>query len=184
MICPFTGDSCSEKPVVFITDIASGEIKTHEMCAQCGAKYMHELQSTIARKINKKLPTNKQLFQVVSSVEQLLGMLSGKKATTSKSACPQCKLTIREFNKTGRFGCPHCYDHFSKEFDSLAMTLHDIRGDQPIQHTGKRPKSLHKSASLEEQIKMLKLKMAYAIEHEQYEAAAMLKQQIRKMTGD
>lgn len=183
MNCPFTGSPCSEKPVVFITDIANGEIKTHEMCSQCGAKYMHELQTTIARKINKKLPTSQQLFQVVNSVEQLLGMLSGKKAV-SKAACPQCKLTIREFNKTGRFGCPNCYDHFSKEFDSLAVTLHDIRADQPIQHTGKRPKSMHKSASLEDQVKLLKLKMAYAIEHEKYEEAATLKQQIRNMTGD
>lgn len=182
MKCPFTGLPCPNKPVVKVTDIAkNGDITLTNMCEQCGTKFMDEVQNNTAKEQSKKKNAGDLLVAYVSSIDHLFAILSNKKISL-KPPCPGCGLTIKEFNKEGKFGCPACYDHYAEEFDSLAVKLHDITPGAKIEHVGKIPKNLH-NVSPEDQLKTLKLKLAWAVEHEKFEEAAVLKKEIEALNA-
>lgn len=192
MICPFTGKNCTEKPVIHVTDISNGIIETTHMCQNCGTNYMETVQASVAAKMNKKPepkhnpnpnPAAANLTKFINSVDQLfelLGKKSGKKKKKKVPDCPKCGLSLSELYKAGRYGCPNCYDHFAFVLEESGRSLHDIPINTKIEHTGKRPKRLNE-LTLQDTIKLLKAKLAYAIEHEKYEEAAKIKQEIQDL---
>lgn len=96
-----------------------------------------------------------------------------------EKSCPKCGLTNIEFDKEGRFGCPECYEFFAEEVKKYVLPYHKAN-----QHVGKRPKIIKQShESPEEEIKYLKLKLALAVEHENYSEAAKLKKQLDELGG-
>ncbi len=75
--------------------------------------------------------------------------------------------------KTGKFGCPNCYVHFAKQVQEQVFPYHGAS-----EHLGKKPKKLTEArlmANPIEIIKVLKLRLARAIEVEDYEKAGELK---------
>ncbi len=120
-----------------------------------------------------------------SLLSTLLGAYQNKEANKQgdKKAdlvCEGCKTTYDEFLQRGRFGCSQCYKSFSSE---LARTLKGIQGAEA--HTGKRPKgyasqadSIFKDMSEEER---LSFELQKAIEKEEYEEAARLRDLIRSL---
>ena len=87
-----------------------------------------------------------------------------RKASGQKeSACPTCGFTHADFKKSGRFGCPACYDHFSDGLVSLLKSMH-----KGVRHVGKVPKrfkQLKKALDTSDRLKTLQAKLSKAIEH-------------------
>jgi protein-arginine kinase activator protein McsA len=91
----------------------------------------------------------------------------------STSPCPKCGHTEELFILTQKLGCPHCYSHFSVQMDIFNQFFH-----QNTKHVGKKPKN---QQNKEDKIKTLKLYLAQAKEHENYEKAAELVTEIRNL---
>ena len=89
--------------------------------------------------------------------------------------CPTCNLTLDEFNHTGKFGCPDCYDAFSDRIDPMLKNIHGSD-----RYVGRKPKMDDKPLSKAEKLKM---ELKKAVEAENYEEAAKLRDQIKEM-GD
>ncbi|MBI3996600.1 MAG: UvrB/UvrC motif-containing protein [Candidatus Omnitrophica bacterium] len=95
---------------------------------------------------------------------------------TETKACPMCGMTYEDFRKVGRLGCAQCYQTFKSSLGSLLKRIHG----SPI-HLGKSPARLVKPSKTKTELVELKKKLDRAIEKEEFEEAARLRDQIRRM---
>ena len=87
--------------------------------------------------------------------------------------CPYCGLDTKGFRTTGRLGCPLDYDTFSAEIAPV------LRSSQAASlHVGKWPK---RGPSRFEVLK-LQFELRLAIERQDYETAAMIRDRMRDRT--
>ena len=95
----------------------------------------------------------------------------------SSKACPACGMTYDDFRKVGRLGCAECYATFKRSLGSLLKRIHG----SPI-HVGKSPVRLLKPSKMAKtELLDLKRKLERAIESEEFEDAAKLRDQIRRL---
>src|SRR5512142_794225 len=91
--------------------------------------------------------------------------------------CPVCGFTQSDFKKAGRLGCAECYKTFAEPLEGLLKTMH-----KGTRHVGKVPESLRQSRNLSDRLKTLQKKLAKAIEAEDFEQAALLRDEIKQAT--
>ena len=96
----------------------------------------------------------------------------------SELRCPKCGFTQADFKKAGRLGCSECYNTFADGLEGLLKTMH-----KGTHHVGKVPHSLQQNKELTERLKALQKKLAKAIEEENFEQAALLRDEIRQMSN-
>ena len=96
-------------------------------------------------------------------------------ASTVESACGTCGATLRDFREGGRVGCADCYEAFGEPLRELVRRLHGS-----AHHTGKayRPPGAQ-SIEPAETMPELKERLRQAIEREQFELAAQLRDRLR-----
>ena len=92
--------------------------------------------------------------------------------------CGRCGFTQADFKKAGRLGCPECYRTFSDPLDGLLKTMH-----KGTRHVGKVPESLRQSRDLNDRLKSLQKKLSKAIEEEDFEEAAILRDEIKQTSA-
>lgn len=95
-----------------------------------------------------------------------------------ESRCPLCGLSLQEFSKGGKFGCGQCYRSFSSHLPSLLKRIHGN-----LKHTGKLPKRAGKVLRNKNKIEELKQKMKLAVEEQNFELAAKLRDEIKETEG-
>ena len=93
----------------------------------------------------------------------------------SSRVCPTCGMTYEDFRKVGRLGCADCYPTFKRSLGSLLKRIHG----SPI-HLGKSPARLVKPAKAKTELAELKKKLEQAIDNEEFEEAAKLRDQVRR----
>jgi protein arginine kinase activator len=91
--------------------------------------------------------------------------------------CPACGFTQADFKKAGRLGCPECYETFAEPMGSLLKTMH-----KGTRHVGKVPESLRQSRDVSDRLKNLQKRITKAIEEEDFEKAAILRDEIKQIT--
>lgn len=106
-------------------------------------------------------------------------LLSGFFDTLDKNnkveiVCKNCGLTYTEFKKTGNLGCSKCYDSFK---DSLTPRIKRIQGY--TEHIGKIPIREEGQVIKKKRIKRLKEELQKAIIKEEYEKAAVIRDEIK-----
>lgn len=117
----------------------------------------------------------------INTPQELLAFLMGTPKPGSPDAIPpcECSTTEAEFDETGRFGCPRCYTHFETKMKEQVFPFHGA-----CEHVGKRPKRSQEDKWMSDPVekeKVLKLRLARAVEVEDYERAAELKKQLAEM---
>ena len=91
--------------------------------------------------------------------------------------CPVCSTTLSEFSKTGRLGCGECYKTFRKNADAMLKKIHGTS-----KHIAEKKEELPlKEEKPKSKIEALKDKLKAAIEEENFEEAARLRDTIREM---
>ena len=90
--------------------------------------------------------------------------------------CPGCGLSQADFKKSGRFGCPRCYTAFQEGLPAMLKTMH--RG---VRHTGKIPRAIRPKREPTDLLKQLNRRLEKAIQTEDFEQAALLRDQIRAL---
>lgn len=91
--------------------------------------------------------------------------------------CPNCGYTLKDFSNTGMFGCQICYETFSKELDSMFIKYHGK--NRHLKLPDNNMKSKKNVCTLVE----LKEKLKEAIEKEEYENAAIIRDKIKGIEG-
>lgn len=172
MLC----DKCHKREAkIYCTEIINGIKKEQYLCEQCAAEYASFQMN--GDSVKKEMPGSSLLSSLLekgyrNQEEKMDGM--------QMPTCEGCGMRYNEFLKTGRFGCPQCYSTFGKVFDK---SLKQIQGSDV--HHGKVPKGFVTSADKAldniSELDKLTLKLQYAVEKEEFEEAARLRDLIRDM---
>lgn len=156
---------CKEKEAtVHLTQIAGDKVQKVDLCEDCAK----------TKGVND--PTG------FSLADLLLGLGASKEIEQAGGGaevkCPRCGFTQADFKKSGRLGCPDCYKTFSDALEGLLKTMH-----KGTRHVGKVPETLRHSRDLVDRLKTLQKKLASAIEAEDFEGAALLRDEIKQATA-
>ncbi|MBH1939295.1 UvrB/UvrC motif-containing protein [Mobilitalea sibirica] len=173
MLC----DRCQKRDAKLLyTEIINGIKKEQHLCEECAADYTSfQMEKPL---LNSELT----LGDLLSTLLEAYTTKGTKETGDSKPdiVCDSCSTTYEEFLQKGRFGCANCYRSFHKE---LSKTLKGVQGSDV--HTGKRPKGFISDTDriLQDftEIERLSLKLQEAIEKEEFEEAARLRDLIREM---
>jgi protein arginine kinase activator len=95
----------------------------------------------------------------------------------SSKSCPDCGMTISQYKETSLLGCPTCYETFS---DQLAHIIASVQ-DNHIQHVGRAPTTANADLSRHLTVRRLLKELEKAVTQEQYEEAAVLRDELRKL---
>jgi protein arginine kinase activator len=138
-----------------------------------------QLEALAAEEIKKKPPSKKsKSAKSLTGKAAKLGKVAANLEELDQRTCPHCGITYREFRQKGRLGCPHDYDFFAIELEPLLYNIHGKK-----EHLGKRPQEGARTAQQQTELVRLKREMQAAVEREDYELAARLRDQIRKQEG-
>lgn len=111
-------------------------------------------------------------------LEDLVGsFLSAAKKDDSQddAVCSSCGLTFKNLKDIGKLGCPKCYCELSRYLDPMLIKLHGT-----TRHRGKVPKNVL-IENTEEELKRLKRELKKAIQLEDFEKAAIIRDKLRNI---
>lgn len=160
---------CKEnEATVHLTQMVKDDIKKIDLCESCSkAKGVNDPTGFSLADLLLGLGAAQEMEQATSGVEQ---------------KCPQCGFTQADFKKAGRLGCAECYHTFAEGLETLLKTMH-----KGVKHVGKIPQLLHQARDFSEKLKQLQKKLEKAISNEDFEEAAILRDEIkqaREKVGD
>ena len=89
--------------------------------------------------------------------------------------CPTCGFTQADFKKTGRLGCADCYTTFAEGLEGLLKSMH-----KGTRHVGKVPQQLQQHKDYVEKLNRLQKQLEKAISDEDFEQAALLRDEIKQ----
>ncbi len=101
---------------------------------------------------------------------------AGDEAVRAEVTCSRCGLDSGYFRKAGKYGCPECFSVFR---DYLGPLLRKIHGSEI--HRGVRPKTACIEVSCSDEIELLRKELLEAVEKEDYERAAVIRDRIREI---
>jgi protein arginine kinase activator len=157
---------CKEKPAtVHLTQIVGDKMQKLDLCEDCAkTKGINDPTSFGLADLDLVLGlgASQQLEQAAGGVEL---------------KCPRCGFTQADFKKSGRLGCPECYVTFAEGLKGLLKTMH-----KGTRHTGKAPEALRATRENADKLKTLQTKLARAIKDENYEQAALVRDEIKQLT--
>lgn len=90
--------------------------------------------------------------------------------------CPNCGFSVDDLNRVRRFGCSKCFDTFRPELELILRGMH-----QGMHHVGKVPKGFEEIHARDEKLEELRGRLENAIQSENYEDAAQLRDEIRHL---
>lgn len=91
--------------------------------------------------------------------------------------CPGCGLTMAQFRESSLLGCPQCYEAFGQPLASLI----ERNQDGATHHIGKMPHRAGDSAQRQQMLFRMRKKLNDAVIQENYEQAARLRDELRRM---
>ena len=164
MKCPFSGKPCIRPKEIYVRDIQDGEEHILHMCRKCGEEYLANLPEV---EVMKKLT---HLMETPEGVEQVQEILE-EKNFNDQTPCPRCGTSLMEILSSQKIGCPECF------------TFHKI--SEMLEAFVQPPDKVEDGSELESNIlEVLENELRMAIEDEDYEWAAEIRDEIEKLKND
>lgn len=159
MTCNVCG---ANEATIHLTEIVNEQMIEIHLCESCAQEKGTEFKAHF------------NVGDLLTGLTDLAAEMSGTGKMVIK--CPNCSLTYGEFGKTGRLGCAECYEAFAKLLTPLIK-----RVQHATQHVGRRPSRLAAPVRLTQDLKELHNRLQKSIEHEAFEEAARLRDQIKQL---
>ena len=163
-------DHCGERPAaIHLTQIVNNSVTTLHLCEVCAAEKGVQTGATVA-----KFPLSDFLASMGKGA-------TGKPPTVAdETPCGFCGATLKDFRETGRLGCPHCYATFEPHLRDLLRRLHGSS-----QHVGEvyLPPTAAREEPAPDRLGDLRDQLRRAVESENFELAAELRDRIRVLDG-
>ena len=160
MLC----DQCKERDAVLnLTQIVDNAVTQLHLCEKCAAE--RGIETTVS------MPKH-PLGDFLQAVQQQATTMPGDAAR-----CSYCGTSLRDFRASGRLGCAQCYGAFDQSLRDLLRRVHGS-----AKHVGRgyqvpHPELLEKETALGQ----LRDRLQAAVQKEEFEAAASLRDQIRTL---
>jgi len=172
-------DLCTEKATIYLSQVADGQVQKVNLCKAC------------ADEQGVTDPTGFALAEMLEGMGKQETIRPAAAADGDELTCPSCRFTQSEFKKSGRFGCSECYHTFDQGLDTLLEAMH-----KRTQHVGKTPASFPQlpasdyepglpgpsmAPSPADKLSELKAELSKAVEDEDYEKAAQVRDEISRL---
>ena len=180
MLC----EVCHEKEAtVRITRIHNGNSETHNLCQDCANRFGQEDPEAqdLSKAIFKLLAG--ALMKHIGSQNQG----SEEDERVKKLSCPNCGKTYGEILEDGLLGCPDCYESFEPYIRPMILKMQGAdthTGKKAGSHRKKTAKILNvaeEKLSPKEELSVLSDRLKIAVSEENYEEAARLRDEIKKL---
>lgn len=151
-----------------MTEITDGVRAEMHICEHCAIEQGITIKS--------KMPINELLSNLLASVpadDEMLGALE------KDVSCPHCGFTLEQFHKKAVLGCPYDYEVFEKPLLMLIEKAHNGK----THHCGKVPSKVPKDTKERIELLNLRQQLESAVQAEDYELAAELRDKIKKREG-
>jgi len=159
MLCDICGKG---EATVHLTEIINDKVSKLNLCEECASKKGTEMEEHFG------------LGELLAGLTEFgKPMNASEKATKLK--CHNCGLTYSDFRRVGRLGCSECYNAFQTRLEPLLKRIHGSD-----HHVGKIPAKVPKrGVAVTSKLQELRIRMNKAIEVENFEEAAKLRDEIR-----
>ncbi|GAB4517975.1 MAG: UvrB/UvrC motif-containing protein [Phycisphaerales bacterium] len=160
---------CGQPAVVTEVTVQQGKKVERRLCAEC------------AREEGISVQSNQPLEQIMTSIllsqqqKQEERREERREREAPASRCGTCGLSFNEFRNKGLLGCADCYRHFEPALGPLLQRSHEGGAS----HCGKVPSRAGEALGRQQRLAHLRKELAMAVELEQYEEAARLRDEIR-----
>ena len=94
----------------------------------------------------------------------------------AERVCPNCGMSYRDFQQTGKIGCSVCYATFRRQLEPLLRRIHGSST-----HSGKIPHRTGGTLTMKHTIESLRSSLKECVAQEEYEKAAELRDKIRQL---
>jgi protein arginine kinase activator len=150
----------NQEATVQVKQVYDGVIRELSVCRDCAVEHGLDLESAVPWLSGLMLGTSqpKPYFQ----------------SESDDTSCPECHMHLSDFRKTSLLGCPACYDVFVRELAPMLDSMQ--RGAE--RHVGKVPRSQQNKSRIEK----LQAELSDAVDSQQFEKAAEIRDQIRKLS--
>jgi len=165
MLCQICGKSAASVHFTEIHDNKMSEIHVCERCAE--EKGLHT-------------PTSKHKFDIADLLAGMVdSMTSTEEERVGSVQCSTCGLLYSQFRETGRVGCADCYHAFRFQLRPLLRRIHGS-----VECKAKIPPRAGGDESHARQIQRLHDELQRLVEHEEFERAAAIRDEIRRLQAE
>lgn len=166
-----TCQNCNLRPAkVHYTEIINKRMVTMDLCVECAEEKGVDVHKAVSG-------GSYGLGDLVAGL--IDSAVDSDAERIGRVRCSTCGYDYSDFKKVGRFGCPECYVAFEKQLQPLLRHIHGS-----TQHGGKSPAQLGPHAVMRQHLVELKEELSRAIEVEEYEKAARLRDEIREIDSE
>jgi protein arginine kinase activator len=169
-------ERCGEHPAeIPYTEVREGRVEKLRICRQCARSLGFAVEDepssggTSASRESPAPPTD----------ETEGGKPAGKPLEDADPLgarrCPLCGLTGDRLREESLFGCPRCYEVFAEALEPLFRRIHGA-----VLHRGRLPGGIRPPETDPED---LRRRLREALQHEDYEEAARLRDRLRAGGG-
>jgi len=159
---------CGKNPAtVHFTEIHDQKMSEIHVCAGCAEE----------KGLQAAGPKSFDIAELIAGMVDT--MPSTEEERVGKVQCARCGLHYSSFKETGRLGCSECYTAFQFQLRPLLRRIH---GD--TRHKGKTPARDGEGVSRSRQVQRLHDELRRAVEREEFERAAELRDEIRRLEVD
>ena len=160
---------CGKNPAtVHFTEIHDNRMTEIHVCERCAEE--KGLQAT----------SDPHKFDIADLLAGMVDtMTSSDEERVGRVQCPRCALLYSAFRETGRLGCAECYTAFQFQLRPLLRRIH---GD--TRHRGKVPSRDGEGATRSRQIQRLHDELQRAVEREEFEHAAAIRDEIKRLEAE
>ncbi len=159
MVC----ELCSKNiATVHLTEIINDQMREMHLCESCAREKGAEME---------------QHFGLPDILAGLVDLEEDAEPEAPELLeCGECGMKYRDFRKVGRLGCGGCYEVFKKKLMPILRRIHGA-----TRHVGKIPFRTSQDVSEKLRVQELKRKLQRSIEMEEFEEAARIRDEIRKL---
>ncbi len=189
MLC----EKCKKNEATFYYhENVNGEVKEYSLCRECADelekkgefKKFGTFGSGFASNGFESLFAHDPFGDAFEHIDNLFGSLFAPAKTrqlaanTDTKKCPLCGMTLSDFAKEGKAGCPMCYETFDSELEPTIGRIHGRTS-----HTGRSPVKFREKTELKHKIHALEAEQKEAIKNENYERAAEIRDELKNLRG-
>ncbi len=174
MLC----EKCKKRTAtVFYNENINGKARSYSLCGDCASKLrekgdLQEITSMIGSFADPFSALHDDLFGGFFGIPKYPSVATEKK-------CAGCGSTYSSIADSGRVGCPACYETFRDELSRMIRSVHGTTA-----HTGSVPARHRAKMERAEQIRRLKADLQDAINKEDFERAATLRDEVRRLQNE
>jgi protein arginine kinase activator len=161
-------EQCGDREaVIHLTQVVEGEARTVGLCEECAAEKGIQTPSAVVES-----PLGGFLAALWKGGEP------GAEGVATTGHCPGCGATFADFRESGRLGCADCWLTFEAPLRVLLRRYHGSTAHHGRRETGSGPPD----RPVEELAGELREQLRLAVESENFELAAELRDRLKELT--